>query len=240
MGRTSPRLRVLTKEVAHRYPDLNDPDARIAAGEVFVNGFPRTNPASLVAAEDSVTLRRPRSLRGRAKLSYALGRFDLSLHGRVALDLGAAAGGFTRALLEAGAARVYAVDAGHGQLLGSLRQDPRVVNLERTNVADLDESRVPQALGVIAIDLSYLAIADAVPQLATIMTEPQADLIALVKPAYELSLPEPPTDELTLNAAVSHAASALSESDWAVVATVRSPVLGRRGAIEYLVHGRRA
>jgi 23S rRNA (cytidine1920-2'-O)/16S rRNA (cytidine1409-2'-O)-methyltransferase len=137
MGRTSPRLRTLATEVALRYPRLDDADTHIAAGEVLVNGFPRANPASLVGAGDSVVLGRPRPLRGTAKLSHALRVFSLSPQGRVALDLGAAAGGFTQALLDAGAARVYAVDVGHGQLLGSLRQDARVVNLERTNVADL-------------------------------------------------------------------------------------------------------
>ncbi len=77
-------------------------------------------------------------LRGEAKLRAALAAFDVRVTGRVCLDVGAAAGGFTRVLLEAGASRVYAVDAGFGQLLGSLRQDPRVVNLEATNVAALD------------------------------------------------------------------------------------------------------
>ena len=82
-------------------------------------------------------------LRGEAKLRAALAGFDVRAAGRVCLDLGAAAGGFTRVLLEAGAARVYAVDAGFGQLLGSLRQDPRVVNLEATNVAALDTRWFP-------------------------------------------------------------------------------------------------
>lgn len=239
MGHTSPRLRALAREVAHRYPHLDDPDARIAAGDVLVNGFPRANPSSLVAAEDSIVLRRRKSLRGTAKLSHALRVFDLSPRGRVAVDLGAAAGGFTQALLDAGVARVYAVDVGHGQLLGSLRQDPCVVNLERTNVAELNESRVPDAVGVVTIDLSYLSIASTVPQLETLNIEPGADLIALIKPAYELNLPEPPTDDFLLGAAVSHAARALSESGWSVMATERSPVLGHRGAIEYIVHGRK-
>jgi predicted rRNA methylase YqxC with S4 and FtsJ domains len=78
-----------------------------------------------------------------------------------------------------------------------------------------------------------------VPQLETLNIEPGADLIALIKPAYELNLPEPPTDDFLLGAAVSDAARALSESGWSVMATERSPVLGHRGAIEYIVHGRK-
>jgi len=107
-----------------------------------------------------LTTRAP--LRGEAKLRAALSGFGVGVTGRVCLDLGAAAGGFTRVLLEAGAARVYAVDAGFGQLLGSLRQDPRVVNLEATNVAALDTALVPDAIELVTIDVSYLALAAAV------------------------------------------------------------------------------
>src|SRR5947207_4580106 len=101
MGRLSPRLRALATELAHRYPHLESRDALIAAGEVLVNGFPRTNPASLVGAGDSIRVRSPKPLRGTAKLTHALRVFDVHLRGRVALDLGTAAGGFTQVLLDA-------------------------------------------------------------------------------------------------------------------------------------------
>lgn len=240
MGRPSPRLRALASELARRYPRLDNPDALITAGEVLVNGFPRTNPASLVGVEDSITIHSSKLLRGTVKLAHALRVFGVRPRGRVALDLGAAAGGFTQALLDAGAARVYAVDVGHGQLRGSLRQDPRVVNLERTNLADLDSGRVPEPIGVISIDLSYLSIASAVPQLHALTIDGDADLIALVKPAYELSLPRPPRDPVAFTAAVDHAADGLWASGWRVVARDRSPERGSRGATEYLVHARRA
>jgi 23S rRNA (cytidine1920-2'-O)/16S rRNA (cytidine1409-2'-O)-methyltransferase len=236
MGRTSPRLRALAIELARRYPHLDDPDDRIAAGHVMVNGFPQTNPTSLVDPQDSIVVRQPKRLRGTAKLSHALHVFGVSPRGRVALDLGAAAGGFTQALLDGGATRVYAVDVGYGQLLGSLRQDPRVVNLERTNLADLDESRVPDVIGLISLDLSYLSIASAVLQLQGVKLEPAAHLIALVKPAYELGLPSPPSDERVVATAVRHAIDGLSATNWRTLTTERSPVLGSRGAIEYLVH----
>jgi 23S rRNA (cytidine1920-2'-O)/16S rRNA (cytidine1409-2'-O)-methyltransferase len=238
MGRPGSRRRALWIELARRHPHLENPDALIAAGEVLVNGFPRTSPASLVTTTDTIALRVVRPLRGTAKLAHALRVFDVDPRGRVTLDLGAAAGGFTQVLLDAGAARVYAVDAGHGQLRGSLRQDPRVVSLERTNLADLDAARVPDTIGLITMDLSYLSIAGAVPQLTGLRLAPAADLIALVKPAYELSLPEPPADAPRLAAAVAHAAEALSASGWRVIGHHRSPVRGARGAIEYLVHAR--
>src|SRR5262245_23079822 len=107
---------------------------------------------------------RPVALRGEAKLRHGLRAMAVPVEGRVALDVGAAAGGFTRVLLEAGAVRVYAVDAGHGQLLGSLRQDPRVVALERTNLGALTLELVPDVVEVVTMDLSYLPVARAAPQ----------------------------------------------------------------------------
>src|SRR5262249_55854736 len=131
MGRKARRrLRKLSDELARRHPQLENPAAAIAAGRVIVDGRVLRNPASLVRIDASLLVDPPSPLRGEAKLAAALAAFAVAVAGKVALDVGAAAGGFTRVLLDAGAARVYAVDAGHGQLLGSLRQHPRVVNLE--------------------------------------------------------------------------------------------------------------
>lgn len=158
---------------------------------------------------------------------------------RVALDVGAAAGGFTRALLDAGARRVYAVDAGYGQLLGSLRQDNRVVNLERTNLGDLDRGLVPEPVEVITVDLSYLALARAVPQLEPVEIAPAADLVALVKPMFELGLARPPADEARLREALRRAAAGIEAAGWAVRASIESPVRGGKGAVEFFVHARK-
>lgn len=135
MGRKARRrLRRLDAELARAHPYLDRPERLIAEGAVLVDGRIVTNPASLVPVGASIVVRMQRPLRGEAKLRAALAAFDVPVRGRLALDVGAAAGGFTRVLLEAGGARVYAVDTGHGQLLGSLRQDDRVVNLEGVNL----------------------------------------------------------------------------------------------------------
>jgi 23S rRNA (cytidine1920-2'-O)/16S rRNA (cytidine1409-2'-O)-methyltransferase len=133
------RLRALADLVADAHPEV-DAAAAITGGLVAVGGVAATNPASLVRRDAVVTLLddAEKPLRGEAKLAAALAGFAVPVEGRIALDLGAAAGGFTRVLLRAGARRVYAVDVGFGQLLGSLRQHPAVVDLERTNLADLD------------------------------------------------------------------------------------------------------
>ena len=125
----------------------------------------------------------------------------------MALDVGAAAGGFTTVLLEAGARLVYAVDAGHGQLLGSLRQDPRVVNLESVNVAELDTDRVPDAVEVVTIDVSYLSVARR-PRSSTAWRWRRArDLVALVKPMFELRAATAPSDRASLDAALAAASA---------------------------------
>jgi 23S rRNA (cytidine1920-2'-O)/16S rRNA (cytidine1409-2'-O)-methyltransferase len=238
MARKGPRLRPLARERARRFPDLEDPELAVAAGVVLVDGIPNRNPSSLVAAGASVALQRPVALRGEAKLRHALRAMAVAVDGRVALDVGAAAGGFTRVLLESGAACVYAVDAGYGQLVGSLRQDPRVVVLERTNLGALGRLLVPERVDVVTMDLSYLAIARAAPQLETVELAPHADLVALVKPQHELGLGAPPSEHGVAEA-VEHAREGLAACGWTIVGSTRSPVLGARGTVEWLVHARR-
>ena len=158
--------------------------------------------------------------------------------GRIALDVGAAAGGFTTVLLERGAVRVYAVDAGHGQLLGSLRQDPRVVNLEATNVAELSARLVPDAIEVVTVDVSYLSLSAAVAQLGALPIAPGADLVGLVKPMFELRLERDPPDTERVAEAGRVAAGGVARAGWQVLGVIPSPVRGARGARELLLHAR--
>lgn len=190
--------------------------AAIAAGLVTVNGLVVTNPEALIVADAVVALVPERLLRETAKLQEALSRFGVSVSRRVCLDVGAAAGGFTAALLEAGARKVYAVDVGYGQLLDWLRQDQRVVTLERANLADLNCGLVPEAVDVICLDLSYLALSAAIPQLASITLSPDAQLIALVKPTFELHASAMITDGEAINKAVAEAKVAAESCGWSV------------------------
>jgi 23S rRNA (cytidine1920-2'-O)/16S rRNA (cytidine1409-2'-O)-methyltransferase len=142
-------------------------------------------------------------------------------------------------LLESGVRRVYAVDAGHGQLLGSLRQDPRVVNLENTNVSRLDTQLVPDAVELVTVDVSYLSLAAAVSQLARLRIAPDAELVGLVKPMFELRLPTAPTDQETADRAAAAASAGVAACGWRVHRVAPSPVTGARGAVEMLLHARR-
>jgi len=229
----------LLDEVRRLRPDLDDPEAAIKDGRVLVDGRFVTNPASRLRPGSSVSVRDPAPLRGAAKLSAALDHFNVEPGGRVALDAGAAAGGFTSVLLERGARRVYAVDVGHGQLVGRLRQDPRVVNLEATNLADLRPQLVPDPIEVLTLDLSYLALAEGVTQLtARLELASGADLVGLVKPMFELHLPSAPTDRPSLDAALRLAVEGVESAGWRLMATMDSPVEGARGARELLLHAR--
>jgi 23S rRNA (cytidine1920-2'-O)/16S rRNA (cytidine1409-2'-O)-methyltransferase len=232
-------LRPLARLVAEAFPEL-DADEAIRRGLVRVGRAVLTNPASRVRSDAALSLVGPGALRGEAKLRAGLVAFRVCVARRVALDLGAAAGGFTRVLLEAGARRVYAVDVGHGQLLGSLRQDPRVVNLERTNLADLSTRLVPETIEVLTADLSYVPLAEAIPQLTgRVRFAADAELVALVKPQFELRLGKSPRGR-EVEDAFPPAAAGLERAGWRVLGGARSPVRGAGGSDELLLHARRA
>jgi 23S rRNA (cytidine1920-2'-O)/16S rRNA (cytidine1409-2'-O)-methyltransferase len=223
--------------MARRRPDLPDPGALIEAGRVLVDGSVVANPGSMVSPGSAIVVDDPEPLRGTLKLGPALDRFGVDPARRVCLDAGASAGGFTSTLLARGARRVYAVDVGFGQLLGALRQDERVVCLERTNVADLGPALVPDAVDVVTLDLGYLALADGVPQLNGLSFASGADLVALVKPMFELRLGEAPEDRATLDEALARATEGVERAGWHVAASMDSPVRGGGGAAELFLHG---
>jgi len=220
------------------HPDVADPETAILHGRVLIGGVPVLNPMRLVRDDEAVVLRPEPTLRGTRKLAFALHRFGVDARGARALDAGAAAGGFTMTLLEAGAARVYAVDAGHGQLIASLRLDERVVVLERTNIAELTRRLAPEPLDLLTLDLSYVSLATAIPQLGGLDFDAGAHLVALIKPMFELGLAAlPPPDRW--REAIDHAAAGASAAGWQVGAVARSPLMGARGAVEFFLHARR-
>jgi 23S rRNA (cytidine1920-2'-O)/16S rRNA (cytidine1409-2'-O)-methyltransferase len=233
------RRRDLASVVAARWPSV-DATTAIVGGQVIVDGAIVTNPRSLVGVSASIRLVPAAPLQGARKLSWALSRFTPPVTGRVALDVGACTGGFTSALLDAGAARVYAVDAGFGQLRGSLAGDDRVVNLERTNVGALSSALVPESVGAVTVDVSYLSLSEAVAQLsASVALAADAWLLGLVKPMFELRLATIPADAPTLARALETAIAGVRAAAWDVLDHDECPVRGNRGAVEFFVHARR-
>jgi 23S rRNA (cytidine1920-2'-O)/16S rRNA (cytidine1409-2'-O)-methyltransferase len=234
------RLRNVLDHIARVRPELPDAQAALVAGHVLIDGRVVTNPRSQVRSDASVVVKAPRALRGEDKLRAALDRFAVDVAHRECVDLGASAGGFTRVLLEHGARRVYAVDAGHGQLRGDLRNDGRVVSLERTNLGDLSAIPVHPPIDVVTMDLSYLSIADAVPQIEALALATDANLIALVKPMFELGLDVPPGNDASLDHALERATTGVERAPWRVTGSMPSPVTGSKGAREWLLHARRS
>jgi 23S rRNA (cytidine1920-2'-O)/16S rRNA (cytidine1409-2'-O)-methyltransferase len=232
------RFVALVKVLARLQPPAGE-DA-IAGGRVLVDGCVVSNPKARVRADASIRVLPVNRLRGDRKLSHALDTLGVTVSRRIAVDIGASAGGFTTALMDRGAARVYAVDAGIGQLVGRLRLDPRVVNLEGTNLGALDAAIVPDVIDLVTIDVSYLALADAVPQLDRIDIAHDADLVALVKPTFELRRGSLAASDDDVRRAVESVRRTLAAHGWSVVDRCGAPPTGRRGAREAFVHARRA
>ncbi len=225
--------------LGRRYPSATDPAGLIRDGRVLVDGAPSFNPDARVRADASVRLVADRPLRGTLKLAHALETARLEVRDLAAVDLGAAAGGFTRALLDAGARVVYAVDAGVGQLRGSLRTDPRVVNLERTNLGALERGDIAEPIDLITADLSYLSLAAAIPQFDRIPLNEPTQALVLVKPTFELRSGALAASEENVATAIERVAGAFVRSGWTVNARLESPVAGSHGAVEAFVHATR-
>ncbi len=226
---------VLTHVHAVR-PDISDPIAAIGERRLVVDGVIVTNPAALVRVDAPVTLRVAKPLAGQRKLDAALTAFHVGIAGATCVDLGAAAGGFTTLLLIHGARRVYAIDVGFGQLRGALRNDPRVTNLERINLADAARHiGRDERVDVLTADLSFISLANALPQVRDLPFTARAILIALVKPQFELGVDRPPAASRDLDRAFGQACAGATTAGWEPVAGMRSPIRGARGSHEFFL-----
>ena len=198
-------------------------------------------PGDLLAADVPITVAQPDPYvsRGGHKLAAALDAFGIEPAGRVALDVGASTGGFTDVLLQRGATRVYALDVGRGQLAEALRRDPRVVSMERTNARTLTAASLPEPIGIVTIDVSFISLALILGPVASTLG-PAGDIVALVKPQFEAGrgrtdhgvVRDPAIHREVLERTVD-AARAVGLGTRAVIA---SPITGPAGNREFLVH----
>ena len=218
--------------------------ALILAGQVLADDRPVPNAGTLVPPGAVIRVRglHAYASRGGHKLEAALRECEVDPTDRVALDAGASTGGFTDCLLQHGVRRVYAVDVGYGQLLGRLRQDPRVVNLERTNLADVASLHLDPAPTLVTLDLSYLALHEAWRLVRRWLPE-GSDVISLVKPLFEIDDAEarrtgrisghqPYVDILT------RLARSAEDLGWSVLRVMPSPIRGSHDTLEFLLHSR--
>jgi 23S rRNA (cytidine1920-2'-O)/16S rRNA (cytidine1409-2'-O)-methyltransferase len=183
--------------------------------------------------------------RGGLKLAHALDHFALDPAGRVALDIGASTGGFTDVLLARGAARVHAVDVGHGQLAWKLRNDPRVVVHERVNARWLDAAMIPEPIGALVCDASFIGLQKVLPA-GLALCAPGAFAVALIKPQFEAGPAQVGKGGVVRDARVHAAVCARLEAWWAglpgwrVLGVTESPITGPEGNREFLVAASRA
>jgi 23S rRNA (cytidine1920-2'-O)/16S rRNA (cytidine1409-2'-O)-methyltransferase len=180
--------------------------------------------------------------RGGLKLAAALDAFAVDPAGRTCLDVGASTGGFTDCLLQRGARRVYAVDVGYGQLAWKLRQDPRVVVLERANIRTLDPALVPEPCELVVIDASFISLAIVVPA-ALRFAGPGATLVALVKPQFEVGPRDVGKGGIVRDPAARERALAEVRATFASLGlegldSIDSPIQGAKGNHEFLLRGR--
>ena len=215
----------------------------IMIGLVFVNGQRADKPGTPVAPDAKIEVRGeaiPFVSRGGFKLDKALQVFPIDPSGKSCIDCGASTGGFTDVLLQHGAAKVYAVDVGYGQLAWKLRNDPRVVNLERTNLRYVTAEQIPELLELAVMDVSFISIKLVLPAVKALLV-PGADLVCLIKPQFEAGRDEVGKKGVVRDSGV-HCQVIRGILDFApqiglsVMGLDFSPIKGPEGNIEYICH----
>ncbi len=214
--------------------------ALIMAGEVLVDDLPATKPGRLLDPEIAIRLRQGLAYvsRGGLKLEAALAAFAVDPAGLVAADVGASTGGFTDCLLQHGAAHVYAIDVGYGQLAWQLRQDPRVTVLERTNVRHLERLPGDALVDLAVVDVSFIGLRLVLPAVSRIL-RPAGRVIALIKPQFEAGRQQVGKGGVVKDVQV-HRQVLLEllqwaqDNTWELAGLIRSPITGPKGNVEFL------
>jgi 23S rRNA (cytidine1920-2'-O)/16S rRNA (cytidine1409-2'-O)-methyltransferase len=217
----------------------------VMAGLVFSGGR-RLDKAGLAVAPDTALEVRgqphPYVSRGGLKLEKALDHFSIPVQGRICLDVGSSTGGFTDCLLQRGAARVYAVDVGTNQLAWKLRQDPRVVSMEKTNIRDVTRDQIAEPVDLVVCDASFIGLRTALPA-ALALAGPGAHLAALIKPQFEVGkgrvgkggiVREPDLHREVVETITGWLGE---QPGWTVLGVTESPITGAEGNKEFLISG---
>ena len=223
-------------------PTREKAQALVMAGCVFAGQTKAAKSGQLFAADTPLEVRgedHPYVGRGGVKLAGALDRFAVDPRDRICMDVGASTGGFTDCLLRRGARRVYAVDVGYGQLAWAIATDPRVVVIERTNIRTLAPERIPDAVALAVIDVSFISLAIVLPAVAPFLAR-GADVVALIKPQFEagreaLGKGGIVSDPLEHERVCAGITAFLRAQGWRVLGVTASPVEGGDGNREFLV-----
>jgi 23S rRNA (cytidine1920-2'-O)/16S rRNA (cytidine1409-2'-O)-methyltransferase len=241
MGRVRLDQLVVNRGLA---PSRERARALVLAGNVSVDGAQVTKAGTQVNEQADVVIVAPDHPyvgRGGLKLAHALDAFHIAVEGRHGLDIGASTGGFTDVMLQRGAARVVALDVGHGQLDWRLRNDPRVMVIEHMNARHLTLDALPGPVDLVTIDVSFISLSRILPVVPPLLS-PAADVVALVKPQFEAGRTEVRKgvirDPAVHDRVLAEVAAAGAEVGLTRVASTPSPVTGQKGNVELLIHFR--
>ena len=218
--------------------------AAIAAGLVTADGAPVRKASDLVDATAEVVgeAAHPYVSRGGVKLAAALAAFGVDSAGRVCADVGASTGGFTDVLLRSGAAKVYAIDVGHGQLHPTLARDARVIGLEKTDIRRIDQVLVPEPIDLAVVDVSFISLKLVLPAVIPLLGE-RANVVALIKPQFEAGREHVGKgvvrDEAVHRAVCADIDACLRRKGFDILGLIPSPVLGGEGNREFLIGAQR-
>lgn len=220
--------------------------ALIFAGQVLVNGQKQDKAGVLVPGDAEIRIlgeQMPYVSRGGLKLEAAVRELVIDVSGKTALDVGASTGGFTDCLLQHGAKKVYAVDVGYGQMAWKLRQDPRVVLIERTNIREMDPSLVPERIDIVTIDVSFISLEKVVPSVMQFLG-PKAEIVALIKPQFEVGREQVGKGGIVRDDAAREASKEkivhfVQEQGFEVKGVIPSPITGQDGNMEFLIYAMR-
>ncbi len=224
-------------------------ESRAKAQALILAGLVYSDTKRIAKAGDQIPLDAPLMVKGQEhpwvsrgglKLAKGIEAFSLPVEGRIAADIGASTGGFTDVLLHHGAARVYAVDVGHGQLAWKLRQDPRVTVLEKTNARHLTREQIPEPLDIVVCDASFIGLETVLPA-ALALAKDEAWCVALIKPQFEVGPDRVGKGGVVRDAALHEEVCQRirawfeRQPGWQVLSIVESPILGPEGNKEFLI-----
>ncbi|MFV1976660.1 MAG: TlyA family RNA methyltransferase [Candidatus Scalindua sp.] len=216
--------------------------AMILEGNVLVNGIIVDKAGAFVKADAPLQIlhKMPYVSRGGLKLEDAIKNFNINVNGKTAMDVGASTGGFTDCLLQYGAKKVYAVDVGYGQFNWRLRNDTRVVLLEKTNIRYLEKDLVPDKINLITIDVSFISLLKVIPKVLEFLT-PRGEIAALIKPQFEAGRKDVGKggvvrDESKRREIIEKIKTELRKMRLEIKGIIKSPLRGPKGNVEYFIY----
>ena len=216
--------------------------AFIMEGQVYVNGMKATKAGMTVSEKDNIEVRGSSEFvsRGGHKLKKAMASFPINLTDKICMDVGASTGGFTDCMLQNGAVKVYSVDVGYGQLAWKLRSDPRVVNLERTNIRYVTEEQIPDKVDFSSVDVSFISLCLVLPAIYPVLSE-SGECVCLIKPQFEAGREKVGKkgvvrDKSVHTEVIQKIYNFAIESGFCVSGLDYSPIKGPEGNIEYLIY----